>query len=144
MHTHLCLCFTAFGHLLTAGRFSSQHLTGPSLPHMLPRVTCPPPRPRTVSLFFKDLKHFLPLVFPQKTDRPQPSDTASGTLQRLYFPKMKPLLSEWTPCDWLREAPASSKRGRVTPGKSGRRGWARVPPSFSPCSSAQLHKYSNS
>lgn len=101
------------------------------------------PRPRTVSLFLKDLlKHFVPLVFPQKTDRPQPSDTASGTLQRMYFPKMKPLLSEWTPCDWLREGPASSKSRRATPGKPGRRGGARVPPLFSflaaQCSSTNI------
>ena len=101
------------------------------------------PRPRTVSLFFKDLlKHFLPLAFPQKTDWPQPSDTTSGTLQRKYFPKMKPLLSEWTPCDWLREDPASSKSRRATPGKPGRRGGARVPPLFSllaaQCSSTNI------
>lgn len=88
------------------------------------------PRPTAVSLFFRDLlKHFLPLVFPQKTDQPQPFETASGTLQRTHFPKMKPLLSEWTPCGRLREAPASSKRRRATPGKPGgrrRRGRCRL------------------
>lgn len=85
------------------------------------------PRPRAVSLFFRDLlKHLLPLVFPQKTDRPQPSETASGTLQRMHFPKMKPLLSEWTPCGRLRKAPASSKRRQATPGKTGGRGRRRL------------------
>lgn len=29
-------------------------------------------------------------ISPQKTYQPQPSDTALGTLQRMYFPKMKP------------------------------------------------------
>ena len=85
------------------------------------------PRPKAASLFFRDLlKHFLPLVFPQKTDQPQSSETASGTLQRMHFPKMKPLLSEWIPCGRLREAPASSKRRRATLGKPG--GAREAPP----------------
>lgn len=110
MHTSVSsVC--CIGHILWTLQLSASHRPT-KLPHMLPRVTCPPPRPRTVSLFFKDLKHFLPLVSPKRL---------TGDLSHLIplqehfkdctFQKWSPSLSEWTPCDWLREAPASSKRG---------------------------------